>query len=529
MLRDRWLNFLVILSIAVALLVWFASINQPLIDRHEFRQTQTALTTFFLEFDLRKFFNYETPVLGAPWSIPFEFPFYQLLVAAISRFSGLELSLSGRLINIIFGIACIWPALDLFRHFGFKAISQKVFLILYFLSPLYLYWNRSFMIEGAASFFTLLSLSYFFKIKDNQKFADVGFWVRALLFLVSLMLGLLVKATTALPGLLVMGLVGLPALFGREKTGNKFSIIISYFVMALAFLALYFWTNHANELKSLNPFGVDITSSALRQWNFGSLGQRFSHLLWGKVFAGNIVGVLPFVPALLILFNSWSNSSGKKKQFLALTISLSVLPIIIFANLHIVHDYYQAAAQVYFLMAVAASVEIVSGVESAGRIVRSLPTLVVSLYLVWDLSAFSFFYAPYLARYDSPKLDIGRYIKEQTDPDSAIIVFGDDWSSAFPYFSKRRALVRPDVEEEVMRNSLRYLGDRKLSAVVSSKALKNEDGWDGLCDVTENLFFPALPPRNHLLVAKLKELAGVSTSKGKVGSDSKSWYVYRCG
>ena len=80
MLKDKWLNLLVFFSSAVALIVWFGSIGQPLIDRHEFRQTQTALTALFLEFNARSFVNYETPVLGAPWSIPFEFPFFQFLL-----------------------------------------------------------------------------------------------------------------------------------------------------------------------------------------------------------------------------------------------------------------------------------------------------------------------------------------------------------------------------------------------------------------------------------------------------------------
>ena len=140
MLKDKWLNTFVTFSIVVALIVWFGSIGQPLIDRHEFRQTQTALTALFFEFDLSGFLDYETPVLGAPWSIPFEFPFFQFLVAASSKMAGLPLSLTGRLVNIFFGVLCVWPVFEIFHCFGFRKVAMNYDFIFY---PLYLYWNRT--------------------------------------------------------------------------------------------------------------------------------------------------------------------------------------------------------------------------------------------------------------------------------------------------------------------------------------------------------------------------------------------------
>src|SRR5258708_3048765 len=53
-------------------------------DVHGFRQSQTAVTINALA-NGSPFLRYETPVLGYPWSIPFEFPLYQWLTACLMR------------------------------------------------------------------------------------------------------------------------------------------------------------------------------------------------------------------------------------------------------------------------------------------------------------------------------------------------------------------------------------------------------------------------------------------------------------
>ncbi|MFM8331947.1 MAG: hypothetical protein ACKN9T_09685 [Candidatus Methylumidiphilus sp.] len=59
-----------------------------IVDDHPFRQTQTALTALYLE-SFYEIFTYVTPILGPPWTIPFEFPLYQGLAKILSGTSGL--------------------------------------------------------------------------------------------------------------------------------------------------------------------------------------------------------------------------------------------------------------------------------------------------------------------------------------------------------------------------------------------------------------------------------------------------------
>jgi hypothetical protein len=57
--------------------------GQPILDWYTFRQTQTALTSYWMCHGGFKL-AYETPVGGYPWALPLEFPLYQYLVAKLS-------------------------------------------------------------------------------------------------------------------------------------------------------------------------------------------------------------------------------------------------------------------------------------------------------------------------------------------------------------------------------------------------------------------------------------------------------------
>ena len=74
--------FLIIFIISYIYSLWSLSIGwtNPILDQHGFRQTQTAISTYYL-LQGSPWLAYETTVLGFPWSIPMEFPLYQWLVA----------------------------------------------------------------------------------------------------------------------------------------------------------------------------------------------------------------------------------------------------------------------------------------------------------------------------------------------------------------------------------------------------------------------------------------------------------------
>ena len=156
--RPRWIWLLITAAVVFAGVFWFGRLDQPLIDRHEFRQTQTTLSALFMQPGLEGLLNYQTPVVGAPWSIPFEFPLFQWITHQLAHLSGLNLSSSGRLISVLFGLGCLWPATRLMRRFDLSFTATGLFIALYCTSSIYLFWNRAFLMESTALFFTLVSL-----------------------------------------------------------------------------------------------------------------------------------------------------------------------------------------------------------------------------------------------------------------------------------------------------------------------------------------------------------------------------------
>ena len=137
-----FLGALLVLAIVHALCILVMGINQPPVDIHTFRRTQTALSAYWLK-QSAPFFAYETPVLGAPWSIPFEFPFFQYIVALISRL-GIPLDAAGRLISFCFYLFTLWPLRLIFRQLRLGDSAFLLTAILFLTCPLYLYWGRTF-------------------------------------------------------------------------------------------------------------------------------------------------------------------------------------------------------------------------------------------------------------------------------------------------------------------------------------------------------------------------------------------------
>jgi hypothetical protein len=153
--------------------IWFAvssSVGRAgsLSDAHGFRQSQTALTSYYL-LNGGPVLRYETPVLGAPWSIPFEFPVFQWLVAQTARATGMPLFAAGRLVSEAFFVSNLIALVSLLGRFGVRPVHRLVFVILLLVSPAYVFWPRAFMIESTALFFSVAYLDLIMRYGETGK------------------------------------------------------------------------------------------------------------------------------------------------------------------------------------------------------------------------------------------------------------------------------------------------------------------------------------------------------------------------
>jgi hypothetical protein len=355
-------------------------------------------------------------------------------------------------------------------------MAPYLFIILYCTSSIYLYCNRAFLIESTALFFTLLSLYFYSRLRSNNSASALSINLLATGFVISLSVGLLVKATTALP---TMALVtgdwiwqSRIALQSRKKMREQ---VLLGGAIAISFALLYSWTHHADAVKQLNPIGAQLTSSALRAWNFGLASQRLQPQLWQDVVVQRMLTPVGTIPATaLIAYGLWISTN---RTFFLACLFLTFAPLLVFTNLHIAHAYYQASNQIFLLMAVAGSAATILEQPRQKAIPKALVIAALTILITSNLSNFHTSDWSRSGRRSSDKLAIGKLILNNTPANSAIIVFGDDWSSAFAYHSQRRAFTRPDWPSldlssiDVLRDSDRHLGSLPLGAVVSREPI----------------------------------------------------------
>jgi len=442
----------------------FAGINQPIADLHQFRQTQTAITAYWLA-NGGPWLAYETPVLGYPWSIPFEVPIYQYLLAAMHAL-GIPIAAGGRVLSFAFYAGLLWPLKVLFRNLGLSRVDYLIMAILLLSAPIYIYWSRTVMMESCALFFSTAWLAYLIQFLRTHSSRDA-------LFAIALgILAVCIKLTTFAAFGLVGGIAFLQVAVKAFRDGlteeSSGVLVAGAFAGLVPLLVVAIWVGWSDSLKSANMLGSLLTSSALMGWNFGTLEQRLSSEFWLNGISNRMLpDILGYgmIPGLVAA----GAALGSQRYVLLLVSILGFFaPLLIFTNLHIEHNYYQYANAVFLLAAVAFGL---SRVAESGRPV--LCCILVAVVVVGQLTYFNAGFARAItADYSgSRQLTVGAEASKVTTPEQSLLVIGDDWNSAIPYHSERKALALPymtppDMVRKILAQPAAYVGEAPLGAIV---------------------------------------------------------------
>ena len=466
-MKQQYAGITAASALAVAILFslyWLlVGLSNPLLDLYEFRQTQTAISVFWMQQEGFTF-NYATPVLGYPWQIPFEFPVYQSFVYLVAL-TPIPLDAAGRLVNYLFFLACLLPLWQITEHFGLSRFGRYVACTLFVLSPTYLFWSRTFMIESTALFF---SLAFLAALIAALKRHELRFLVGIVLFGV---LGILSKSTTFLLfGAVAAGLVGMHLISALRK---QFSLQRTIYVAACCAIVLFAgvaWVQFSDQVKSANPIAAEkLVSAKLGSHNFGSLEMRTSYAFWfDKVIARMLPDALGYaaIPAIALL-----GAAALNARYLLLAIAcvtLFFVPLLVFTNLHSVHSYYQYSNHLFLIAAV--SIGIAALAEH-----RSI-WLGLGAFLLVIGGQITFFHTQYAKQIDTDLTVRSRYkagvaANNLVPPGKGILVLGDDWSSAIPYYAKRKAIALPywvsdETINAVLEKPQKYFVDAPLAAIV---------------------------------------------------------------
>jgi hypothetical protein len=457
-----------ILGLGVLAMRW----RLPLLGMHSMRQTHTAITAYWL---MRgsPWFAYETPILGAPWSLPLEVPFYQLLVARLAEWTGLTLDSIGRFTSYLFVVLTIIPVRILARAWKLDKSYIYVFAILLLTSPIYLFWGTAFLIETFVVFFCFSFLA------EVELTTQSSHWTAGALAVLCGVVAALGKIMTFFPFACLAGLILLNDLIKRLRRHEALwrPILADCAVMATPFILFEIWNRFADVQKRKNPIAIHMLSSltATRRWYLGTWAQVFSvDMLQTLVRAAtDTLGILavPIVIASVPLALRYKIINRRNGIVLLGSLGAFLLPFVLFTNAHFVHIYYNTGNAIFLICAMAILITQLfsTGHRQAGW---NLLALSVASQLLW----FGLFYVRDIRNpLDRPMLAIAQAVNTKTDPDGVVVIYGQDFSPVIPYYAQRRALMEPDSvpDDEKLERAHHMLapqGGYPVEAVVRCKS-----------------------------------------------------------
>ena len=177
-------------------------------------------------------------------------------------------------------------------------------------------------------------------------------------------------------------------------------------------------------------------------------------------------------PVLLLCFRYIRMNSSHSLLAIVCAI-LFVVPIALFTNLNMVHDYYQTANAVFLVAVVAFLLSELIAID------KMIPAAIVGTVLFvgavlhvrdneWPVAT---------GRHDlNPNYIAAKIVKNSTPVDSSVIVFGVDWSSEVNYYSERKGLAFPgwaslEKAKRIFANADTYMGGLKIGSVVDCRSI----------------------------------------------------------
>ena len=439
------------------------SLDQPLLERHEFRQTQTAYTARIFHEQGIDLLHPKLPVLGDPFEAPFEFPLFQA-AASVVMDAGVRDDVAMR----ITGLACfLLTALLLYglvRYVAGRASAIPA-LVAFVATPFAFMWGRASMIEYLATAgavgFTWATIAF----RENGRQSTGA------LALIAGLVGMLVKPTTAVFWLI-------PALAyrpGARQPGGASRRVRRAWLAGIVLVPLAaagLWTRHADEIKAASPTTAWLTSDALKTWNFGTMSQRLSFDTWHLVADRAMDDIVGPVGLVLLVVAAVAVVKSSQRLFWIGIALAALLPPLVFTNLYWVHDYYLAALTPAVAALIGLGAGFVWGLVPDAPLARGA-AIALGLVLALNVLVVDRGYATqiYVASPDdSGARPLAQEISGLTRPEDRVAVVGLDWSPAVLYYANRWGLMVVDRNAEISYDLIQRHGYRYLVVAAPDEA-----------------------------------------------------------
>lgn len=455
---SRWVFriWLALTSIAVAggtmLRLW--RLDNPLIEPHPIRQSQTALTATLFAQGRTEFLNYKSPYEGTLWNFVHEFPLYQWLVSIPMRM-GLGVEVSARLVTLVFFLVGLYFFARLARRFlDDKAIPWAVFAWL--ASPFCIIYSRTCLVDFPAVALMLASIELAFTavtgVKHARKHPSFLILLLACAFgsLAAIMKTNVWFAPITAFCLYVLWCahpVGAPSARSGERMQRSAAALLigqAFFQLLVALI----WIRYSMSLRGQSGAVLGEDTMA---WIVGPLSIRFSPEAWGKIAMFLIRSMWHdwmIVPAVFAFFSPY-----RKTAFALLAIALfSILGTF---NVHTYHDYYLIGEAPYLLAIV--GIGLAFAFDSAFKSTKKLRKLdllgdmrtvsygVLALccaIIATRVPRLGYLFSPLFYDYRQELVNMDR-LRSLTSPDDLVFVESKTEQWEIPLYSQRDVILSP--------------------------------------------------------------------------------------
>jgi 4-amino-4-deoxy-L-arabinose transferase-like glycosyltransferase len=479
-------------SLKLWILAWVSSIIFSFVLRfpglydtsYQWRPLQTEMTAYWFAREGLDIINYQTPLYGPPWQIPFEFPLFQAAAAIISRLELGSFDLACRLTALLFFYLAALFLYLLCRKIFPDSLTNFVILSLYLLLPYNIHYSTEPLIDYLALALALAYLYFILRWLDNRSLGN------ALFATIGGSLGVLVKPTTmpiVLPPIIVFVFRDILTTYGKDlkQLLDWRHVVDKVWTQRLYWLTLVMmavipalvgsvWTHHTDSIKENSVFTQWLTSKALVKWNFGTWALRKDPNIWMNYISIAIRHLLPYG---LSVFATWGiftaiDITGFPKErakigvFIISVIAGVAAVLAIFLNLYR-HEYYY--------IALSASLAILGGYGLARfcQFSRNKHPAYTIVLIIWAVIFLTLNAKDYRMLRNDAISNNQRWeeanakaqeVQKYVPSDNWVVVVEYDWNPSYIYPLERKAMVV--TPQELDKPICQVLGDKRFTLVV---------------------------------------------------------------
>jgi Dolichyl-phosphate-mannose-protein mannosyltransferase len=291
--------------------------------------------TFFYAYEFYKTgINLLTPSvcwMGGYKILALEFPVVSGIIAVFFKIFGEQIYIS-KLVCLLFFSASVIYLYSLIKLLFYKRLAYLISVV-YACLPLGLYYSTTVIIDFAELFFVFATFYYFILWLNNP---GKKYLILVLFFST---LALLTKAPYIL-------LIIFPAVYEIYKK-DKIKLFLKYLIIFVMPVIIFgVWQSYVQNLNSRSPDWYFIPGyfkfNDMSSWYFGNISSRFDIDNWKNLFTRFIEADMSYVGTILFVSGILIKQPGKyNKKFFGLFCLGSVLYLLIFFNLNLIHEYYQ--------------------------------------------------------------------------------------------------------------------------------------------------------------------------------------------